>query len=354
MKKNEIILFKADTNACRIGATEMELRSGEADFVTAFGPFEEQDFRCKSIDGVLRVTPKNGKSYQRTLPPGNGPTEGGLLDHVKFIAYSFNLPAPQKGDLAVTWKANVEQLNITPHPYGSAVKNPNADLRLAAAALNSLDPSTNLVFDFILTNEVVYAIIERLPGLEAEYGNYLSFSFAYPVYCSKELRDEFHTYRLSYNREKGQMTWFIDGDEVLRYNAFGQMPNRNNLRVCGGELPPKNLCKYVLALHGGEEPEEPIEIVILQAGFGLFTLLDWGGQQGLVRLESSASRGDGPYYVQACTGEPQTFKIDCELDEETDMYNACIPPQKRIYGQGSIINLKKFYYSIVPDDIHTC
>jgi hypothetical protein len=48
------------------------------------------------------------------------------------------------------------------HPFGSAVTNPDADLRLASSAMNTIDFESGMVFDVWMTNKGIYPDYERL------------------------------------------------------------------------------------------------------------------------------------------------------------------------------------------------
>src|SRR6185312_14932408 len=42
-------------------------------------------------------------------------------------------------------------------PFGDAVTDPDADLRLASVAMSAFDAETFVIFNFVLTNDLVYA-----------------------------------------------------------------------------------------------------------------------------------------------------------------------------------------------------
>ncbi len=188
-----IILFSADTSECRIGLNDRSLiETGQADFVTAFNG---NDFQCSVIKvstsehchisekaskhshkkNALQILPLNGSSFTFGVPPIgiDGPTINGLFDHVKFLAYSINTTAPEsEGELCSRWVGSGTQLNVDLHPFGSAVKDPNEDARLACFNFVALDPELLLTFDWICTNKIIYVLAERLPLLGTDYAAY--------------------------------------------------------------------------------------------------------------------------------------------------------------------------------------
>ena len=358
------MLTTIDTSECRINnqADANAIGRGEADLVT-FSP--NQDFKCVAHNNILTITPNNGTSFVTSVPtpPQLGPVPGGIFDHIKFLAYSAINTLPEDGSiLRTTWVANGKQLNVENNPYGSSVVNPREDIRLASVGLNSIDVSTLLVFDFFISDKIAYALIERLPGLESTFGPYAAFSWAYPILKSKCLYKQYHKYSMAANRAKGTMTWFVDDEPVLKYTQFGFYPSENNVYVpskCGKPSAIHNPSNYFLVNnHSGAEPREPIELIRLQSGVGLFTLVDWyqpNNVKGLpnippVRLESSRYRAGTNdtvfFYNDPITGGESTFLYNSVLAPDGLSYLPTIPTDKRIFGQGAVLNLKELKITI--------
>lgn len=177
--KNSFVFFRAILTSCRIGENDRDLLAdGSVDFVTAFGG---NDFSCTPLPkGGIEISPQNGTSFQLSIPPvpEPGPVPGGLFDHVKFLAYSLFEDLPSDNDLpdcshhhknkrrqlCSTWVGSGEQLNVDSNPFGQFSPNPNADPRLASFCFVSLNPVFLTTFDWICTNDIIYALVERLPG----------------------------------------------------------------------------------------------------------------------------------------------------------------------------------------------
>lgn len=201
------------------------------------------------------------------------------------------------------------------HPFGSAVRDPHSDLRLAAGAMNLIDLETNIVFDFFITNRRLYAFYERLPRPGSTYA---SFSYALPV--AVRTPNQWHKLSVSYDRSAGTVVWKVDGREVLRVDRIGHLPaDRKNL---------------ILDLGGTEEEVAPRQ---LSCGFGMFTLLDaeapGAPEGGLVRLSSQPNLYFDPDHGAPT---PQQFVDDLSL------------PGNRLWGQGVELKVDYMRVSSVP------
>ena len=129
----------------------------------------------------------------------------GLIDHVKWLAYTTRLNGAVPGflaedgkDLAVTARVSARTFGVASHPFGTAVTDPEADGRLAAAALNVADFESWMVFDHFITNKQLYAVYERLPFGRSPAHNYASFTFIIPL-AARKANDE-HELSVVYDR----------------------------------------------------------------------------------------------------------------------------------------------------------
>lgn len=373
---DSVILFKADTSECRIGLNDRALiETGQADFVTAFNG---NDFQCSVIKvkhhgsphctKALQILPLNGSSFTFGVPPlgTDGPTIGGLFDHVKFLAYSVNTTAPEfEGELCSRWVGSGAQLNVDLQPFGNAVKNPDEDCRLACFNFVSIDTDLLLTFDWICTNDIIYALAERLPLLGTDYAAY---TYLIPVYKRKPgvnpLKDV-HQFETCYNRSKGTMTWILDGHPVFAINQFGVRLTKKNAFVFdknGKKVGLKNPSRLKILDHGGAD--QLVTPINLQSGISFFTLLDAyrpnnikgkdnAKTQGLVRLESSEFRFPGIFYYNnpltfdiTSGGPAATFVQDSPLDITGLQHTPTIPWQFRLFGQGAELRLFSYDVSI--------
>lgn len=386
-----LVVFKADTSECRIGIDNRALiEYGLADFVTTLGgndftccvlKIHPEDMHSKHFPykRALKILPENGYSFSvgvpRALNPNppppfineDGPALNGLFDHVKFLAYSVNTTAPApKGKLCSKWVASGAQLNVELQPFGSAVKNPEEDCRLACYGLVSLDTDLLVTNDWLCTNDVIYALVERLPGVGSTYASY---TYAIPVFkrspCQDPLKDV-HTFELCYDRAKGTMTWILDGRKVLKISQFGVRLNEGNAFVYhhGKRIPLENATRFKIIDHGGVDT--PVTLINIQSGISFFTLLDayrpnnYQGDTsldniGLVRLESSAFRAPGMFFYNDplvpdpnVDGQPALFVQDSPLDIITQQHLPTIPWTYRLFGQGAELLLFDYEVLIKP------
>ena len=184
------------------------------------------------------------------------------------------------------------------------MRDPSDDLRLAAAAMTTIDFDTFMVFDLFLTNRRIYAFYERLPFARSRYGNYAAFSYMIPV--ATRTPDERHALKIAYFKSAGIVRWFVNDREVFRVTRIGRRLDR----------------QYLTLAHGGVEAD--VSPNQLDGGMGLFTLLDGSrpSETALVRL----SRAHG-FYHDVGTGQVAAPGTGYFLDEKS-------APGSRLFGRG--------------------
>ena len=118
---------------------------------------------------------------------------------------------------------SMKQLNILGHPFCNTALEPEADFRLASAAFVSRDPNCFTNFDWIITNDVIYALVKRMQGGESEFGFDAAYAFAIPVakLDTEEPLEDIHMFKTCYNRKTGIKTWKLDGQRVLQMTQKG-------------------------------------------------------------------------------------------------------------------------------------
>jgi hypothetical protein len=262
------------------------------------GPFVGDDgIAATSPAGSLTVRasgthPGTGQpAFTRTLgqegAADNPDALPGGLDHVKWLAYMNHLAssgvpgfdAVAGRELAFQTELSGESFGTDGHPFGAAVSDPGDDVRLAAAAMTTIDFDTFMVFDLFLTNRRLYAVYERLPFARDRYGDYAAFCYMIPV--ARRTPDAWHAVEIAYDRAAGTVRWRVDHREVFRVTRIGRRLDR----------------RYLTIDHGGVETD--VSPTQLDAGLGLFTLLDGyrPSHAALVRL----SKADG-FYEDVGTG----------------------------------------------------
>jgi hypothetical protein len=255
------------------------------------------------------------ESVSRGIPATN--------DHAKWLAYMNHTSAAgfpgfdTVAGLELVGAARIggQTFGTEFHPFGSAVEQADTDLRLSAFAMTTIDLESFMVFDFMFTNERVYALYERLPFGRAEDNPYAAFSYAIPV--KNRTRDQAHDASIAYDRSAGVVRWILDGVEVYRVTRIGhRLESRAHLLIDLGGV------------------EQTVVLRQLDYGMGLFTLLDGavGSGPGLVRLSDELA-----YYAPG-QGEPHAL---CFVDEASRR-------ESRLFGQGAELRMEAYTVSYAP------
>ena len=136
-------------------------------FYFSAGPFVGNDGAATTSNKGLRVsTPQFSLTLGQEGSIENPYSLPGGLDHVKWLVYAnhtassffpgFDAVAGQELRFD-TWISG-ESFGNTPNPFGSAVADPDDDVRLATTAMNTIDFETFLVADFFMTNKRIYVV----------------------------------------------------------------------------------------------------------------------------------------------------------------------------------------------------
>jgi len=234
-----------------------------------------------------------------TGEPAFTKTSPGEDDHVKWMADAQHLSsgsvpgfdAVPGQELQCSMWARGRTFGTAANPFGSAVTNPDADLRLASFAMNTLDFETGMVFDVWMTNNAIYPYYERLNlSGTAAYG---AFSSVFPP-VSRTPGEQVKV-TVAYNRAAGVVRWLVDDLEVARVSNIG--------------FPAAGATTIID--HGGTpQAAAPRQ---LNCGMALFTLLDGGLPPPGTGLVSLAP----PYtFPTAFAGGPNLFGQGAELRVE--------------------------------------
>lgn len=294
------------------------------------GPFVADDGVTTTSNKGLSVraagtNPSTGQpAFTKSVAPESLSGLSGGLDHPKWLVYMNHLASsgipgfdaePGKVLSCEMWLDEGRTYGTQNHPFGNDVSNANDDLRLASFAINTVDFETFMVFDFFITNETIYVFYERLPFGREDLGNYASFSHQIPVKSRKP--GDSHKLKISYDREAGTVSWFIDNKRVFQVDKIGYRLDR----------------EYLTLDHGGIE--EIVDMKQMSCGMGLFTLLDARrpGERSLVRL----SEIPGTYF-NPDLGEPF---------EENFVDNSSLE-SSRLFGQGSSMKIRRYIVSSMP------
>lgn len=245
------------------------------------------------------------------------------FDHAKWIAVMNNLSsnglpgfdAVEGQELACEATVSGEVYGIHHHPFHDAVIDPDDDPRLGNAAISAFDPDSFVIFNFLLTNHLVYAFYERPAFARPPGGNDAAFQFAVPVLRRHPW--ERHHLKIAYDRAAGVVRWVVNGAEVFRVDAIGSRIDRRSMLID----------------HGGDDvilvPEQ------LDCGMAMFDFLDgYGpGHQGLVQIE--ADNGD---YFNPRLGPPRGLSF----------VDPASRPDNRLFGQGVAMTVGPYVVSSLP------
>jgi hypothetical protein len=261
------------------------------------------DYTTTNISNNVR----QGSLYQTVNPYTNTVPQMsvGSLDHVKVLQYCTDPFVPgRKGISKYTARVSVTHYGIDNHPFpADMITNTQDDIRLAACGMNTADFTTMMVADFLLTNEGIYAIYERLPFARTPSDLYGAFTQAKRV--GDRQPSDTHQLSIEYNKKIRTLSYYVEDERVLYITLIGFKSSDPGV--------------VTLCDHGGQETlAEPASF---SYGFGCFTLLDMNDYhnptgEGLVKL------GDGE----------QTEYIN-----PTGFWDEGSDPANRLFGQGSVL-----------------
>jgi hypothetical protein len=204
----------------------------------------------------------------------------------------------------------------TAHPFGSIVS--PTDPALAFTSLVTADFETSMIFDFVLTNDTIYALYERLPYGRTAGNDYASFTHLISVAPRSAV--DIHKLKISYDRSGKRVSWHVEGRKVFEVSRLGFI------------LPDRD---FVVIDRGGTEQDASL-LRQLVCGIGTFTLLDAynrEAKQALVRLVDSPS---AYYHSPENASAPPTF-----FDETSKRPN-------RLFGQGATLHVRNVIISNEP------
>lgn len=271
-------------------------------------PFDETEFPIVfGLDGQVSQSNQGllVDSSQFVVPPDVGPTAGNPVQfqpnpgnsHVHWLRLNATNPLPldPSKDEEVAVAITLGHQNVIDRPkveswlaskqLADRVTDIDADLRLACGAFNLVDLSSFLVYDFLISDNTVYAFYERLPFAKEGFyfinsanpqgpafplppppftlGNYAAFSYAVPVYrrasvgnINTKLR-----LRISINAKRNTVSWLVNDNLVMQVTRPGR-------RLSSRE--------HLVLDHGGVDTDVPMDQTrTFFFGFGTFALLDF-------------------------------------------------------------------------------
>jgi hypothetical protein len=292
----------------------------------SFGSYVAGDGVVTTSSRGLAVVPKgiNALTGEPAFSLTLGQDAGALapFDHAKWIVIMNHLSsqgvvgfdAVPGQELACEAELSGQVYGAWGQPFHDAVENPDADPRIAAAAISAFDAETFVIFNFLVTNEMIYAFYERPVFLRDTLGDYASFSYSVPVL--PRAPSDHHDLKIAYDRAGGIVRWVVDGVELFRLDTIGARIDR----------------RYMLIDHGGDDVI--VTPAQLDCGMSMFDFLDGYGatDRGLVQIDSPSD------YYDPRMGAPygMTFmNPDSALGD-------------RLFGQGAAMQVDRFVISSLP------
>lgn len=249
------------------------------------GPFDPSDpnsnYMFFSVPGVVTANDGTATVSGSGLTIESSPfkwTIANSLDHVKYLVFKKAPFSTQYPGDEVLFEAEISGaqtgLDKIPDKLKAAagtingVVNATSDPRPCCAAFNVVDFTNLLVFDFIITKDMVYALVERLPFNLPQWGGsqqYNAYTHLIPVYTrdtSVDQLDDILHLGISYNYMTGCVKWFVKNKEVFRINKPGYL------------LEAKYRVTQITPIGQPVYPQSVVRSPQLWVGFGTFSLLE--------------------------------------------------------------------------------
>lgn len=275
-------------------------------------PFTADDGNVQSLNGRIKL---NANPFTLTVP--QGPT--GTLDHTKSLVFA-TIPTSVGAGQTISFysKSSCQTFGVQNNPFPSyLVADAKADMRLASCAINFVDFNLFMVFDFLLTEDSIHCLYERLAFGRTAQNNYRAFTSIKKAGNRKSAYD-IEDLSFEYDRPLNEVRWLRDGKVVCSVTDIGT---------------PSDDFRIILDLGGDNEVVDPTSF---SPGFGLFTLLDMldpnnkTSNEGLVRLVS----GIPNFYVN-----PTVFYDEASMESN------------RLFGQGASMSLYQLKVVVSDEDV---
>jgi len=292
----------------------------------------------RSVDHCVRVTAQPFMFDSASF--------GGVLDHVKVLY----LRQPQSVGLDEIFEAKIRlggQIN-QPKILPPFVCDKN-DPRLGSVAMVVIS-NDFLVLDFIITNDKIYALYERLPFGWGS-GPYSAFTSVH--FLKKRKPTDFHDLKIVINKKTKKVEWTAD-DSSVSIERYGLQPGKSY----NGQTFNNNFHKVLVLTPPGPvsiETDSP-QLDSIQVGFGLFTLMDMGEfQKKHHGHDDSKHHGHCDPINNQCpsplqgylqlTGSPYAFPIDWVYDFTLPFTGTAKfsndPNVQTTYGQSGYVDICK-------------
>lgn len=269
--------------------------------------------------GLLNTSRYNVSIAQSPFP---------YLDNYKFLVFADEPVAlNQVNDLVVEWQVDgARTFKTDGSPYPPALlKCPGDDVRLASASFNVWDPATDLYFNFLLTNDMVYAVYGRNPDQQTQDYNFAAFNFIVPLLWRKP--SDKHSLKVVLSARQRTVRWKIGNKDYFKVDAVGARVDRQFMTVDFG---------------GADDLVFPASI---KYGFGSMTLLNhypacWKACENKPCIFPAAD--PQALYKTGTAQAPAQWDPKKAKPVPAVFWNSCNPAEEfRLWGQGSVTYFKR-------------
>lgn len=224
----------------------------------------------------------DGSTFSIDASPFQTAYDFSVYDHIKYLAISSQaFPVPERGSVTFSIDIQAETLGTRPgyvvngtYPSGAPYSAIALQGQQAGATLHMIDFATGQLFDWFVSGNTAFTLIERLPSnvtkpeleLESTDQAYVGISKMYT-----QIIDEVpitpgvsHTVATTYTRGKNKSTaeYFLDGKRVSKVDRVGVPLDVQHAKYTG--IYP--------SLGRGEVLKDKVNHLVI--GHGVFSLID--------------------------------------------------------------------------------
>ncbi len=281
----------------------------------------------------------------------NAASGGGVLDHVKvlYLTQPQSVGPEEIYEVKTRFRGKIHQ----PESLPSFVSDKN-DPRLGSAIFVTISDDF-LVLDFVLTNDKIYALYERLP-FGWNNGPYSAFTSVH--FLKKRKPQDIHDLKLVIDKKNRKITWTADNKSVSIKHP-GLQPGKSyngktfndNFNIVLSLIPPGDV---------SIQTDTP-QLNSFQSGPGLFTLMDMGnfdynpfsGSVSSSSSDSSSNSTQSPLpsqgYLQL-KNTPYAYPTDWLYDFTLPFTGTAQfsndPNTQTTYGQGGYFDIFELKYTV--------